>query len=335
MTRAETSAAPADDAFDAAAEWWYRIQTDATLCDSQEFLAWMKTSQNAAAFEAVKSSMATLYGVAATPKILDMRRVALARLHKLGVRHWIPWRVITQAAAAVLVFAAAGGAFFYMTSRGQNYATETGERRVVALSDGSRILLDTGTELNVRYTSGARTILLRKGRARFDVAHDVTRPFKVTAGSETVVAVGTAFNVEQLKNQISVTLLQGRVVVKNDGNESVAQNCSPQTVSLVAGQQLTASQNCTYAVHQISIDAETAWEGGHLVFRGVPLGTAVEQVNRYTDHPIVVDPSASGIKISGVFNAGDISSFVNAITGYFPVSATTDANDTIRLQRRS
>jgi transmembrane sensor len=335
MKQAEGMVQDPPDAFDAAAEWWHRGQDDSALLASPEFLDWMKNPEHAAAFEAVKLSMATLHEFAATPKILKMRRSALARLHGLSVEQWVPWRIVTRIAAALLVVAIAGGALVYQKTRTVVYATETGERRVVALSDGSRISLDSGSQVDVRYTRGARALVLRKGRARFDVAHDTTRPFTVAVDDETVVAVGTAFSVEKLNTQISVTLLQGHVLVKNLSTAALKPGCSPSTVSLIAGERMVTSNGCGHVMKSINVEAETAWEAGHLVFRGVPLGEAVEQVNRYTDHPIAVDPSVASIKISGVFNAGDVGSFVNAITGYFPVSATTDANDNITLQRHS
>jgi transmembrane sensor len=58
-------------------------------------------------------------------------------------------------------------------------------------------------------------------------------------------------------------------------------------------------------------------------------------VNRYTGRPVIVDPAIASIRISGVFNAGDIGSFVSAVTSYFPVQASTTGNNSILLQPRS
>ena len=195
--------------------------------------------------------------------------------------------------------------------------------------------------LTLRYTQTGRTITLDRGRARFDVAHDVTRPFTVTAGNKTVVAVGTSFDVERFVIHGSVTLIQGHVLIKDAaGTTSPLALITPAPkpkapVSLVAGEQLVATRDARPVVSDANLDAATAWEAGHLVFRGEPLSEAVERVNRYTDHPIIVDPSAASVRISGVFNAGDIGSFVGAITGYFPVQATTDSDNTITLQKKS
>jgi transmembrane sensor len=71
------------------------------------------------------------------------------------------------------------------------------------------------------------------------------------------------------------------------------------------------------------------------VFKDVTLAEAVERVNRYTGKPVMVDPSVAAIRISGVFNAGDVGSFVSAVTSYFPVQATTTSDSNILLQRRS
>src|SRR6202008_2663400 len=96
------------------------------------------------------------------------------------------------------------------------------------------------------YSEHARTLELDHGRARFDVAHDVTRPFTVTAGSETVVAVGTSFNVERLGATVLVTLIQGHVVIKGAAPSTILQlaNIAPKSkppVSLSAGQELVAN----------------------------------------------------------------------------------------------
>jgi len=339
MNGFETLPAQDQERLEIAAVWWKHLQKDPAIEISTEFLEWIADPVNCRAFKAVENTMAALDDFGTTPNILDMRRSALTHLRNAGIKRWLTARAVARVAVAVLVFALFGGGALYVYSQQpDSYATEIGERRVVALPDGSRISLDSESEVDVRYSKAARAIVLNKGRARFDVAHDVTRPFTVTAGTKTVVAVGTSFNVERLGSTVLVTLIQGHVLIKDSAapqRTMTAKPVPPRTVSLVAGEQLVAVQDVKPVVSSADLSDATAWEAGHLVFRGEPLGEAVERVNRYTDHPIAVDPSAASIRISGVFNAGDVGSFVSAITGYFPVQATTDANDTITLQRRS
>jgi transmembrane sensor len=342
MKQSQFSDPVPEDAFDAAAEWWYRMQTDPALKDCDAFQKWMEVQEHASAFEAVVCAMDGLRDLGAMPRILEMRRSALARVQRSGILR--PRRLIHQVSAAALLIALVGGTVMgvvYLKYENPTYATEFGERRVIALSDGSQILLDSNSKLSVHYTKGMRAIILEEGRARFDVAHDTRRPFTVTAGDETVVAVGTSFEVEENDSKVLVTLIQGHVLVKNaDGattkDETTAKKVkSNAAVSLESGQQMIAANYVAPIVSPVDLKDATAWESGQLVFRAAQLGDAVEQVNRYTDHPVKVDPSVYDIKISGVFNAGDVGAFVNAITAYFPVSATADGNGTITLQRRS
>jgi len=65
--------------------------------------------------------------------------------------------------------------------RPDTYRTALGERRAVTLADGSQITLDSSSEVMVRYSANARALTLVRGQARFDVTHDVERPFTVTA----------------------------------------------------------------------------------------------------------------------------------------------------------
>jgi transmembrane sensor len=321
-----------------AACWWDRLQKDPSVELTSEFLEWIAEPINARAFRAVEGTMSTLDEFGTTPNILNMRRSALTQLRNAGAIRSLPkWSTYVAAAAVVLLTFGGGLSYYLHADRPLSYQTDVGERRVIALPDGSRISLDSDSEVDIRYSKAARAITLGRGRARFDVAHDVARPFTVTAGAETVVAVGTSFDVERRGSEVLVTLIQGRVLVKQTRSDIVANLTEPprQLVRVSVGEQLVAFGDQRPTVAVANLDVTQAWEVGHLIFRGELLGDAVQQVNRYTDHPIVVDPSVASIRISGVFNTGDIGSFVSAITGYFPVDATTDANNTITLQRRS
>jgi len=334
-----TNLAPEDQQrLEVAAAWWSRLQKDPAAELSGEFLDWVADPGNEHAFKAVESTMTALDDLGVTANILDLRRSALKQLRNADAQRWSPKTLLYAVAAAAVLVMLGGGLLFYIHSeRTLSYQTDVGERRVITLADGSRVSLDSNSEVDVGYSKNTRSITLARGRARFDVVHDVARPFTVTAGAETVVAVGTSFDVERRGQKVLVTLIQGRVLVKRSEDTMKANlaAASRTPVPLVAGQQMSAVGDQAPTVASADLSITQAWEMGHLVFRGEPLGEAVEQVNRYTDHPIVVDPSAAAIQISGVFNTGDIGSFVSAMTSYFPVDATTDAASTITLQKRS
>jgi transmembrane sensor len=320
-----------------AARWHMNLARDPSLEQSAEYIEWISDRRNVNARAAVADAWSGVGAMDTTPEVLEMRRQALARLRRTGVEPRHRRYTAVRVAAVLLFFALCGGGALYLALyRPISYKTDIGERRIVALPDGSRISMDSDTRVSVAYYKTGRAITLERGRSRFDVAHDPSRPFTVTAGSQTVVAVGTLFDVERLRSTVLVTLIQGQVVIKNDGAAtSSSAGGAPSSVSLKAGEQLVVSQRVQPAVVAADLKIAAAWESGHLVFRDEPLGDAVARVNRYTGHPVMVDPSLESIRISGVFNAGDIGSFVSAVTSYFPVQASTNENDSILLQPRS
>ena len=88
------------------------------------------------------------------------------------------------------------------------------QARVVSLSDGTRIALERDTRLVPRSVERELTALaLERGRARFEVAPQGARRFEVSAGSLTVVVVGTAFTVTAAANETLVAVEHGRVRV--------------------------------------------------------------------------------------------------------------------------
>ena len=333
-----------------AAAWRLRLQKEPAAEFSADYIAWIADIDNAAAMEAVGQGLSVVDAFGDSPELLAMRHQALSRLRKAGggpVRRFRWGRAAaaglaitpTSGAAAALVVALLGAGLYHVvllqpdTSR-----TEIGERRVVALADGSQISMDSDTRILVDYSKTGRALTLSRGRARFDVAHDTSRPFTVAAGSETVVAVGTSFDVEKLGSTVLVTLIQGQVVVKDEqGHTSSARSAAQPhaAVSLTAGQQLVATAQAPQpAVSTADLQLAAAWEAGHLVFRDEPLDAVVARVNRYTEQPVRIDPAVAGIRISGVFNAGDVGSFVSALTAYEPVQATTNSSGGILLQPR-
>ena len=47
---------------------------------------------------------------------------------------------------------------------------------------------------------------------------------------------------------------------------------------------------------------------------------------------VIADPAVGAMKISGVFNAGDVVGFVGIVTHYLPVKAVSSDSSTIALE---
>ncbi len=322
---------------DEAAAWRVRL-AEAGLHSSPEFETWMRDTENQAAWNEVSRAWSYFDGVAEAPEILAARQAALRDARQAASRLARPALVrrIGGLIAAALVVCALSGTAWWWTNRPDDYSTAVGERRVVTLSDGSKLSLDADSEVTVHYAKNARSLHLLRGQARFDVAHDKTRPFSVIAGRQKVIATGTAFNIDMAGPKVLVTLIEGHVVVMDVYDEGATAQTLPKVIELKAGQQLSASPSAAPEVAQANVQRVTAWTIGQLMFDDEPLSSVVERVNRYGGTQIMItDPKVGAMKISGVFNAGDVLGFVEIVTHYLPVRAVSEDPHTIALQSQT
>ena len=266
---------------------------------------------------------------ASAPEMIALRHEALADVWRAKERRRIQ-HVGLKVAAGLAAAAALGLGLsqFPGFQPPATYVTNVGERRVVALPDGSKVSLDAQTSVRVRYTGDRRQFWLDHGRAKFDVARNPIRPFTVAASGKTVVATGTQFSVEILQSQVRVDLFEGHVAILAEPAHtrlaSNAEQTDPATTRYLApGEEFVASgAGDKGLVRRLGQGDAPSWEGGQLVFVDEPLATVAERANRYSDRKIIVaDPLTGRQRISGVFTAGDTAAIVTAVTAILPVRA--------------
>jgi transmembrane sensor len=115
-------------------------------------------------------------------------------------------------------------------------ATRPGESRSYRLADGSSVVLRPNSRLAVSFDAMRRGLRLERGQARFEVAHE-TRPFVVAAGSGTVTARGTVFDVMiAADNHVTVKLLRGSVDVALPAASRSTNHAAPLVTRLSPGE---------------------------------------------------------------------------------------------------
>jgi len=334
-----------DAMLEAAMMWRQRMEASDWDVDADaELEAWLQADDgHVRAFERTGLVWDFFDQHGASPELISARRAVLGRVQRQARGRWngpsgavrLPSR--RMAAAAVIAAMLVGAGMWPIASQGDVYQTGRGERRVVTLRDGSVLSLDALTRVSVRYSKDARRLTLKRGQARFDVAHDPSRPFSVTARDRTVVATGTAFNIDMLRPEVRVTLIEGRVLIVPHEAPSIPLIEKPhpaaRSIVLHAGEALVATRDAPpRLVARADLDEVTAWQKGKLMFDREPLGEAVERVSRYSDRKIVVaDAAAAAVPISGVFNIGDVNAFLEAVNGFLPVTVT-DGPDGVTLR---
>lgn len=237
------------------------------------------------------------------------------------------------ATATVLAAALAAGLWWADPAyHSEHFVTQVGERSTVELADGSQLVLDTATELNVSWHLRSRRVALADGRVHFDVAPSGWRPFTVDAGSAQIRVVGTRFDVWRKADATRVSVYEGKVTVWRDGQEA-------ERILLLPGQQtdVGAEDGAANAprVRDIGADASAAWKDGRLVFLNTPLLEAISVIQRYRREPIrVLDPHIAQLTLSGVFNIDNAEQLLDLLPGVLPVRIERRADGSAELSAR-
>jgi transmembrane sensor len=221
---------------------------------------------------------------------------------------WLRW----AAAATVLIAIAA-----YLLERGSfaggHYATPIGGFASIPLGDGSKVTLNTDSEIKVAVTTKERRVYLNRGEVFFDVAKDPTHPFIVQVGGKRVIAVGTKFAVRRNTDDIRVVVTEGKVRVET----------SEQLPALLTAGAVAVTTDAGTLVQVKSLpEAEDylAWIRGVLIFHETTLAEAAAEFNRYNRRKIIVTDAAVGaLHIAGAFRSANVDGFVRLLEQGYPI----------------
>ena len=252
------------------------------------------------------------------------------------VRPWL-------AACAAAAFVAAGGAVF-LHSRPQeiakaqshpparhfhpltrvSYETPVGGQRRITLADGSSVILNTNSLLDVNFSGKYRDVHLRRGEAYFDVVHDKARPFTVYADNYVVRDIGTAFDVHLSKTGlVEVGVTKGSVEVRPADGGPVSGLAKSLGV-VTAGHNIVLGEKVQRAAVVASADIERklAWRQGELIYTGQPLAEVLADVSRYSDIKIeLADPALENLPVAGAFRTDQIEAIFAALENNFGIRA--------------
>ncbi|UOE46530.1 FecR domain-containing protein [Mucilaginibacter sp. SMC90] len=177
-------------------------------------------------------------------------------------------------------------------------STPQGGKYQLILADGTKVWLNAGTTIRfpIDFRNGDRVVEL-SGEAYFEVAHDASRPFKVTSAGQVVQVLGTHFNINAYADNgvVKTTLLQGRVKVygKDQPSSAVASALiiKPNEQAVFKGDQF----------FKVAVDAEefVAWKRGVILFRDADIHDVMRKISRWYDVEVVYQGQMSKDTYSG------------------------------------
>ena len=217
------------------------------------------------------------------------------------------------------------------------YKAEIGEQQTHTLPDGTVVILNTDSHIEVDFLEDQRRVRLLHGEVLFDVTHDPTRPFLVFAGDGIVRAVGTAFSVRLNGDRVDVVVSKGSVELSSVRPESTKKMINDTlkiaSIGIVKAGNAAQIENLSATIETMTendIRAKLSWQNGLITFRGETLEEVIQEISRYTELDIQLrNPELKNLRLGGVFKSGDLDGLYAILKTNFGISTTIVDNKVI------
>ena len=274
-------------ALEMAAQWF------ALLCDEnvtehqrQQWQAWHQQNEDHRwAWQRVEALQSQLQGVPG--------KFSYRTLDQAGRQSTLDRRTLLK---SLLLLLGVGGSWLgFQSPLGRelraDYRTATGEIKPIVLSDGSQLVLNTASAVDVRYSAEKRLILLHSGEISLITGRD-DRPFWVESRQGAMRALGTHFLVRENDDQTQLTVLEHAV-------EAQLADFPQEKRRINAGEQISFSA-VAFGQQQAAGNGDS-WTRGVLSVSQWRLDQVLAELARYRHGRLDCDPAIAGLRVSGSF----------------------------------
>ena len=200
--------------------------------------------------------------------------------------------------------------------------TAQGERREMRLEDGTQLVLNTATAIQVRYSASLRQVQLVRGELFVTTAPDAqARRFVLATSLADLVPLGTRFSVRVERDWMRLSVHEGAVRIEQQAHTVHA----GETVELGPHGMSDTRANAAGA---------DAWTRGVLVADNMRLADFVAELGRYRAGRLVCDPAVAELRLSGSFPLQRVDDALAAVAQTLPVRVVQVAPLWTRIEAR-
>jgi len=319
-----TAAAPLDPAIaQRAAEWMARLWSGEA------------SAQERAACEAWRAAHPAHERAWRRLQAMDDRLDSVPRQAARGALR-VPVAAARRRTVQALGLAALAGAAGYAVHdsgawqmAGAGHATRTGEVREIVLPDGTRVVLDTASAIDLRFDPDERRIVLRAGRILVTSGHGplaAGRPLRVQTAQGTVQAVGTRFSVRQAEGRTDVAVFEGAVDIRPAQAPDAGLRLAPNRQARFTAEQVQPAAEVD--------DSAAGWTRGLLVAERMRVADLVAAIGRYRAGLTRYDPAVADLQVTGVFSLRDTDRALLNLSLALPVDVVYRTRYWVTVQAR-
>lgn len=313
---------------DTEADYWFaRMRAPHSAADEAEFEVWRADPDNAEAYALAEDNWVLTHGV--PPEYLAAHRKSAAA--PAPARSNARWAL----AAALLLAVSLAFGWVLLGNRGSESVVAGNESGEIRLEDGTRVVLSDGARIETKYSPGERRIFLSGGRARFVVAHDSARPFRVEAGGSETTALGTIFEVDLTGRRPIVHLIEGSVEVRASSTPLAPLRLRPGQRAAV-GNDAPVLIETKPAGETVTMDNPAGKGAGPnlLVAESLPLGDVINHANRVGGAKIeLADMKIGGRLVSGRFDVSDARSLARQLAAALDLDVKVQAGGYVLMPK--
>lgn len=189
-----------------------------------------------------------------------------------------------------------------------------GKRANLLLSDGTKLIINTGTRVifPTTFTADKREIFV-DGEVFAEVAHDLKKPFIIKTTKLDVRVFGTVFNLTAYKEdkQVNLVLVSGSVGVTPKNGKT----------TFVKPNELLSYNDQAITLQNVDVENYISWKDGIYAFENEPLENILLRLSRYYNVTIKLPGTASGITCSGKLELkDDINIILNGLRQITPIN---------------
>lgn len=214
----------------------------------------------------------------------------------------------------------------------QDQWVEATVEKVLTLTDQTKITLSPKSRVRITETVNLRQVTLLKGSARFNVTHDLHRPFVVLVGRARVYDLGTAFVIKPHQKGHLVAVTEGRVKLLTasessdlSSNPGLVLGVGQSAIIQTGGQEIIRILPRAILIHDSQLEA-----------RNAPLAEVVTTLNQHAKGPrLDLSPELSGLKVNGSFDLESTRSAALVLADVLPIRLNFSDPGRIEMTPRS
>lgn len=191
-------------------------------------------------------------------------------------------------------------------------ATAKGERRTLALDDGTQIILNGNSAIDLAFSASERRIMLRAGEILVTTHADPVRParpFLVHTKHGTARALGTRFSARLHDDRTRIAVFEHAIEITTTGRIKHL---------LHSSQQASFDEQAILDTGAADPNARL-WASGMLVARNMRLADVVAELDRQRSGFLRCDAAIADLRVSGALPLDDVDASLRTLAQSLPI----------------